>query len=124
MGKQERDVQTNYHIRFNPKNDRHLSAASYLTSVRGKYKIAFLAAAIEAYRQTHPHGVDYEELEEIQKRSWRPIQPKVPILENLTRKWEQEPARAAPVPIRISEDRGDAQADEAIDKAMSHYGIE
>ncbi len=123
MGKQEKDVQTNYHIRFNAKNDMHMAAASLLASVRGKYRIAFIAAAIEAYRKAHPHGVDYAELEEIQKRTWRSFMPKVPILENLRRRREEKPATPAPsqdIPAKGE----DARATEAIEKALSHYGIE
>ncbi len=123
MGKQAKDIPTNYHIRFNPKNDLHMAAASFFASVRGKYKIAFIAAAIEAYRQTHPHGVDYAELEEIQKRSWRSYLPQVPILENLRRRREPAPVSTAPAP-KLPVKGVDTQADEAVDKALAYYEIE
>ena len=123
MGKQEKDVQTNYHIRFNAKNDLHMAAAAFIASVKPKYRIAFVAAAIGAYRKAHPHGVDYAELEAIQKRTWRSFMPKVPILENLRRRREEKPAKPEPsqdVPATGE----DARTTEAIDKALSHYGIE
>jgi len=123
MDKKPPEVQTNYHIRFNPKNDSHLAAAAFFASVRGKYKIAFIVAAIEAYRKAHPYGVDYVELEAIQKRTWRSFMPKVPILDNLKRRKEAEPVRAAPAP-EIPVTKEDAGTGEAIDKAISYYGIE
>lgn len=123
MGKQEKDIQTNYHIRFNAKNRMHMAAASLLGAVRAKYRIAFIAAAIEAYRKAHPDGVDYAELEEIQKRTWRSFMPKVPVLENLRRGREKQPAQPEP-PQGVHSAGEDARATEAIDKAMSHYGIE
>jgi hypothetical protein len=123
MGKQEKDVQTNYHIRFNAKNDLHMAAASLFASVKPKYRIAFLTAAVEAYRKEHPHGVDYAELDEIQKRSWRSFIPKVPILENLRRRRKENPAK--PESSQAIPATGEnALAIEAIDKAISHYGIE
>jgi len=83
MRKKKPSIQTNYHIRFNRDNEHHSRAAEYMSAVKGKYKTAFIAAAIEAYRKAHPYGIDYEELEEIQKGSWSPVTPKTPILENL-----------------------------------------
>jgi len=118
-------VQTSYHIRFNPKNNLHMAAALFLALVRGKYKTAFVVAAIDAYRKLHPYGVDYKELEEIQKRTWHPFKPKFPITENLERRAQSEPVTAATPPDTSDSGTGeDARANDAIDQAMDHYGIE
>lgn len=86
MRKKKPSLQTNYHIRFNRDNEHHAQAAEYMSAVKSKYKTAFVAAAIEAYRNTHPYGIDYDELEEIQRSTWSPVTPKTPILENLKTK--------------------------------------
>jgi len=86
------------HIRFNPLNGRHRQAAAYMEPVRAKYRTTLFVAAIEEYRQNHPYGVDYRQLEEIRKGSHRSFQPKVPIQENLRRQSasSQPPASGFP----------------------------
>jgi len=73
----------NLHLRFNPQNPHHQRAAEYLAAVRGKYKAALIAAALEEYQQQHPYGPDYQELERIRLASHRGFLPKRPILQNL-----------------------------------------
>ena len=123
-GKKPKEVQTSYHVRFNPKNNLHMAAALFLALVRGKYKTAFVVAAIDAYRKLHPYGVDYKELEEIQKRTWRPFKPKSPIVENLERRAQLEPVMAVTTPDTLDSGTGEnARVNDAIDQAMDHYEI-
>lgn len=114
-----------FHIHFNPGNKYHLLAAGYMETVKGKYKTAFIAAAIEAYRQLHPHGVDYRELEEIARESWESFQPGTPILENLERRKAARNA-AQPVPPEkpaAREENTSAEVEEAISNALDYYSV-
>lgn len=74
---------TSLHLRFNYANCRHMEAAAYIGSVRPRFKNALIIAAIEAYRESHPCGIDYPELEKIQRQSWIGFQPASPIQSNL-----------------------------------------
>ena len=46
MGK---DPDWSLHLRFNPRNPHHQRAAEYLSIIKGKYKTAFIAAALGSY---------------------------------------------------------------------------
>lgn len=66
-----RKIPLSCNLRFNVKNERHMKAAELLSMVGARYKTAFVALAVEAYINTHPSGIDMNELQEIQKDTWR-----------------------------------------------------
>lgn len=86
MGNRGEKPASDLHLRFNHENRRHREAAAFIGMVKPKQKTALITAAIESYRAAHPHGVDYKELETIQKESWTGFLPKTPILENLKKR--------------------------------------
>ena len=114
----------NLHIRFHPVNARHQQAAEYIQSVPHKQKTAFITAAIEAYRQLHPHGVDYQELKEIQRATWTGFLPKVPIMQSLKAKSlsaidpGQGVSAPPPAPPPIS-----PTGSKAIDESIDFYNL-
>ena len=83
MAKHPQKPSSSLHLNFNPKNRRYRNANSMIDTVKQRYKTAFLTACVELYQQAHPYGIDYRELEEIQKETWTGFLPKVPIWENL-----------------------------------------
>ncbi len=80
MGK---DPDWSLHLRFNPRNPHHQRAAEYLSIIKGKYKTAFVVAALEAYLEQHPYGPDHRQLEEIRLASYHGFLPKKPVRENI-----------------------------------------
>lgn len=114
---------TDLHLRFNLKNARHQEANDFINTVKSKQKTALITACTEAYRQLHPHGIDYKELEAIQKESWSGFLPKVSILENL----QKTPAPAAPKaepqtePMEVN--RVSSAVDKALDQANDFYDL-
>mgnify|MGYP001781709099 CR=1 FL=1 len=87
--------------------------------VKTKYKAALVTAAIEAYRAQHPYGIDYQELEEIRRQTYRSFQPKKPIQENLKQAAVPEPA-PIPQPAHIPE----AAENDMMDQAIALYGLD
>jgi hypothetical protein len=113
------------HIRFNTFNARHRQAADYLGSVKHKLKTALVTAAIEAYKEQHPHGVDYRELEDIQKASWIGFMPKAPIgkIQKLKPEISVIPRQTAPAsPPEPPTTLG--AGDKAIADSLSFYEID
>lgn len=109
MGK---DPDWSLHLRFNPRNPHHRQAAEYLSIIRGKYKTAFIAAALVSYLEQHPYGPDYRQLEKIRLASYRGFLPKKPIRENLPARPKEPPPVAPTVPM---DRQGDDQLDHVID---------
>ena len=116
----EKRPQNSLHLRFNAANDRHQEAAAYLANVKAKHKTALVTAAIEAYRQSHPFGVDYQELEVIQKQTWRGFKPKSPIQDNLRNITQ----RIIPKNINPPQKSIDSKSDNAIDRAIDLYDLD
>ena len=119
MKRKDLSTVLNLHLRFNAANTRHQEAAKYLELVKTKYKAALVAAAIEAYRAQHPYGIDYQELEEIRRQTYRSFQPKKPIQENLKQAAVPEPA-PIPQPAHIPE----AAENDMMDQAIALYGLD
>lgn len=111
---------TRLHLRFNPANSRHMEAAAFIDSVKARYKNALIAAAIEAYRELHPFGVDYAELEGIQKQTWQDFRPASPIQHNLR---EREPELKTLVPERRTDNSAGAKVAEAMDRAIDFFNL-
>ena len=119
MKRKDLSTVLNLHLRFNAANTRHQEAAKYLELVKTKYKAALVTAAIEAYRAQHPYGIDYQELEEIRRQTYRSFQPKKPIQENLKR--AAVPALASsPQAVHIPE----AAENDMMDQAIALYGLD
>ena len=106
------------HIRFNPMNGRHRQAASYMELVKAKYRTALFVAAIEEYRQNHPYGVDYRQLDEIRKGSHRNFQPKKPIQENL-----KQPVKSV-IPPQPKPPAMNMQEADPLDRAIDFYELD
>lgn len=115
-------IRLDLHLRFNPQNKRHWQAAAYMEPVKGKYRTALFVAAIEEYMQNHPYGVDYRELDEIRKGSYRSFQPKTPIQENLKRQTVRGQPPPAPAPVE-QPDASRKTAD-ALDQVIDFYGLD
>lgn len=109
MGK---DPDWSLHLRFNPRNPHHRRAAEYLSIVKGKYKTAFIAAALESYLEQHPYGPDYRRLEEIRLASYQGFLPKRPVQENLPVRPKGPPPI---VPAAPTARQDDDQLDHVID---------
>lgn len=107
-----RDPDWSLHLRFNPRNPHHRRAAEYLSVIKGKYKTAFVVAALEAYLEQHPYGPDHQRLEEIRLASYHGFLPKKPVRENLP----VRPKESPPVVPAVPADRPkDDQLDHVID---------
>lgn len=118
MKRKENSTPLNLHLRFNASNARHREAAEYLAQVRGNYKAALIAVALEIYRSQHPYGVDYQELEEIRRQTYRSFQPKVPIQKNQVQK-------AVPSPISFPSPALQSQEEtDMMDQAIALYGLD
>ena len=122
MGGHSKKSSTDLHLRFNSDNKRHREAAVFISTVKQKQKTALITAAIEAYRTAHPHGVDYVELEAIQKETWSGFLPKVSILENLKKKHEAAVPVVTPAPAAWN--HSDVASDKAIDQAIDFYNLD
>ena len=109
MGK---DPDWSLHLRFNPRNPHHQRAAEYLSIIKGKYKTAFIAAALEAYLEQHPYGPDYRQLEEIRLASYHGFLPKKPVRENLPARLKEPLPIAPALPANRQEED---QLDQVID---------
>lgn len=119
MKQKDQSTVLNLHLRFNSANARHQEAAEYLELVKTKYKAALVTAAIEAYRAQHPYGIDYQELEEIRRQTYRSFQPKKPIQKNL--KKAVVPALASsPQAVHIPE----AADNDTMDQTIALYGLD
>lgn len=109
MGK---DPDWSLHLRFNPRNPHHQRTAEYLSIIKGKYKTAFIAAALEAYLEQHPYGPDYRQLEEIRLASYHGFLPKKPVRENFPARSKELLPIAPAVPANRQEED---QLDQVID---------
>lgn len=110
------------HLRFSPANSRHMEAAAFIGSVKARYKNALITAAIEAYRELHPFGIDYPELERIQKQTWKGFRPASPIQRNLQARGDP-PVPADPVPEGRPKDFTSTGAAQAMDRAIDFYDL-
>ncbi|OUP69347.1 hypothetical protein B5F10_08960 [Anaerotruncus colihominis] len=117
MKQMEKPTPLNLHLRFNAANARHREAAEYLAQVMGNYKTALIAVAIEAYRTQHPYGIDYQELEEIRRQTYRKFQPKVPIQEN---RMSQVASTPIPLPTSVLQ----KEETDMMDQAIALYGLD
>lgn len=108
----EKKTQLAYNLRFNANNERHVNAAETLAMIAPRYKSSFVALAIETYIDSHPNGVDMNELLAIGKSGRRSYQPKSGIVENLNKQEDQ----AAREQSQLS--------DRMIDSALDFYNIE
>lgn len=107
-----KDPDWSLHLRFNPRNPHHRRAAEYLSIVKGKYKTAFITAALESYLEQHPYGPDYRQLEEIRLASYQGFLPKKPVRKNTSAREEAPPPVVPAVPMGRQEDD---QLDHVID---------
>ena len=105
------------HLRFNPRNPHHQRAAEYLSIIKGKYKTAFIAAALGSYLEQHPYGPDYRQLEEIRLASYQGFLPKKPVRKNTSARKEapQPVVPAAPI---------DRQRDDQLDQVIDLYQLD
>jgi hypothetical protein len=117
----EKAVRLECHIKFNGRNQRHVSSARALASVDQKYKTSFIALAIENYMKTHPMGISIDELLAMYRQSDRSYMPKATITETRHNGRSQLPS-ASP-PNRLEAAQEDAEAGGAIDKAMDFYDV-
>lgn len=115
---------TDLHLRFNPKNRRHREASDFINTVKSKQKTALLTACTEAYRKLHPHGIDYKELEAIQKETWSGFMPKVPILENLRNKPAPTVLDSQSPSVPMERRHFSSAVDRAIDQANDFYDLD
>lgn len=122
----KKPLESSLHLRFNPSNARHAEAAAYISSVKPKYKTALIVAALKAYREQHPYGVNYQELEPIRKQSWQGFLPKLSIQTNLQK--HRDPSSLTPPPVKAivptPKTTATGQAVKAIDRAIDLYELD
>lgn len=127
MGNRGEKPASDLHLRFNLKNRRHRDANDFIGTVKSKQKTALITACVEAYKTLHPHGVDYKELEAIQKESWVGFLPETPILENLRKQPKpavqvvRPPALSSPPPVWKPES---GSANKAMDDTLAFYDLD
>lgn len=118
--------ESSLHLRFNPANIRHAEISAFISSVKPKYKTALIVAALEAYREQHPYGVDYRELEPIRKQSWQGFLPKVSI-QKIVQERRASPSFSPPA-VKVVEPKPEMTANEqavkAIDRAIDLYELD
>lgn len=112
-----KDSDWSLHLRFNPRNPHHRWAAEYLSIIKGKYKTAFVVAALEAYLEQHPYGPDYRQLEEIRLASYQGFLPKKPVRENLLVCSKEPPPVVPAVPM-------DRPKDDQLDHVIDLYQLD
>ena len=105
------------HLRFNPRNAHHRRAVEYLSIIKGKYKTAFIVAALGAYLEQHPYGPDYWQLEEIRLASYHGFLPKMPVRENFPVRPKEPPPVVPAVPM-------DRQKDDQLDHVIDLYQLD
>ena len=117
----EKAVRLECHIKFNGRNQRHVSAARALASVDNKYKTSFIALAIEHYMNTHPMGISLDELMAMYRQSDRTYRPKATISETKHNGRSRSPVTSPPKSTEAT--REDSETGGVIDKAMDFYDV-
>ena len=107
-------------LRFNVKNERHMKAAELLSMVGSRYKTAFVALAVEAYINTHPSGIDINELREVQRDTWH--NEKEPSDGN-TKKIIKDACKISEAALPVVNDSEPDKNGEAVKTAMNFYNI-
>lgn len=110
------------HLRLNAGNKRHRQIIPIVEPVKRKHKTALFVAAMEAYLEKHPYGVDYQELEQICKESYHSFQPKVPIQSNLQKQRESEPF--VPPAVQAKPESLENKSAQSLDRAIDLYNLD